>query len=289
MFGGKGGYSLSDIAAVTGNNQSNGWGDGDGWWIIILLLFAFGGWGNGNGFGNNGGGTVREEISYGFDMNGLESGVRGIQQGLCDGFYAVNTGMLNGFSGVQSALCQGFSGVNAGVAQGTTDVIQSINAGTVAGMQNTNAITAQLNAMSADNAACCCDLKSAIASGFCDVNYNMATQANATQRAIADSTRDIIESNNAGTRAILDFLTQDKIAALTAENQTLKFAASQANQNVALGAMMDANTAEILRRTAPIPVPAYLTCPPYGIPQHYGFNYGYGNTGCCTPNPCCCN
>ena len=262
-----GGYSLSDIAAVTGNNRSGSgsWGDGDGWWIILLLLFAVGGWGNGNGFGNNGG-TVREEISYGFDMNGLENGIRGIQQGLCDGFYAMNTGMLNGFANVQSTLCQGFSGVNAGAAQNTTDIIQSINADTVAGMQNTNAITAQLNAMSADNAACCCDLKSAIASGFCDVNYNMATQANATQRAIADSTRDIIDSNTAGTRAILDFLTQDKIATLTAENQSLKFAASQAAQN-----------AYLVSELRPCPVPAYTVPNPYCCTDNYTrYSYGCG-------------
>ena len=83
-------YSLSDIAAVTGGygNRSDGdmFGDNNGWWIILLFLLF--GWGNGNGFGGNGNGTVREEISYGFDMNGLENGVRGIQQGLCDGFYA---------------------------------------------------------------------------------------------------------------------------------------------------------------------------------------------------------
>ena len=42
------GYSLSDIAAVTGGNRS-GMFDGDnGWWIILLFLFA--GWG-GRGFG----------------------------------------------------------------------------------------------------------------------------------------------------------------------------------------------------------------------------------------------
>ena len=43
MFNGKGaGYSLSDIAAVTGTNRSNGgFGDGDGaWWILILFLLA---------------------------------------------------------------------------------------------------------------------------------------------------------------------------------------------------------------------------------------------------------
>ena len=29
--------SLSDIAAVTGNDRDGGWG-GNGWWIIIILL-----------------------------------------------------------------------------------------------------------------------------------------------------------------------------------------------------------------------------------------------------------
>ena len=41
------GYSLSDIAAVTGENGFNG--NGGAWWIIILFLFCFMGWG-GNGF-----------------------------------------------------------------------------------------------------------------------------------------------------------------------------------------------------------------------------------------------
>ena len=261
-----GGYSLSDIAAVTGNRSGSGsWGDGDGWWIILLLLFAVGGWGNGNGFGNNGG-TVREEISYGFDMNGLENGVRGIQQGLCDGFYAMNTGMLNGFANVQSTLCQGFSGVNAGAAQNTTDIIQSINADTIANMQNTNAIKAQLVDMAAANAACCCETQRAIERGFCDVAYASATQANATQRAIADSTRDILDSNNANTRAILDFLTQDKIATLTAENQSLKFAASQAAQN-----------AYLVGELRPCPVPAYTVPNPYCCTDNYTrYSYGCG-------------
>ena len=54
-------------------------------------------------------------------------------------------------------------------------------------------------------------------------------------------------------------------------------AASQANQNLALGAMMDANTAEILRRVAPTPVPAYPVCAPFG----QGYGYGFGrDSGC---------
>ena len=255
MFNTNGGYSLSDIAAVSGNNGRNGAGFGeDAWWIIILLLC---GWGNG-GFGFGGGrgeGTTREEISYGFDMNGLENGIRGIQQGLCDGFYAVNTGMLTGFNGVQSALCQGFSGVNDAITQSTIADMQS-DFGLQTAINNaTVGITAQLTNMAADNAACCCELKT----------------------AIANNTRDIIESNNAGVRSILDFLTQDKIATLTAENQSLKFAASQTAQNAFITANQEAQTAELVRRLAdPCPIPAYVVPNPNCC---YNANVTFG-TGC---------
>lgn len=228
------GYSLADIAAATGRNGSNdGFGD-NGWWIILLFLFT--GFGR-NGWGGGGAGTTREEISYGFDMNGLENGIRGIQQGLCDGFYAMNTGMLNGFNGVQSTLCQGFAGIN-----------QSITADTIANMQHTNLLENQVQAVSTQLASCCCDIRSDVTKGFADLGYALATQECATRQAITDSTREIVANNQAGVRAILDFLTQDKIAALTAENQTLKFAASQQAQNAYLvNALKD-----------PCPVPAYV-------------------------------
>lgn len=260
MFNTSNGYSLSDIAAVTdgGRNNDGLFGD-NGWWIILLFLFAGNGWGGGFGGGNRGGTTTREEISYGFDMNGLENSVRGIQQGLCDGFYAMNTGMLTGFNGVQSALCQGFAGVNAGINGAATDIIQTINADTVANMQNTTAINANINGLSHQLADCCCTTKFELAKGFGDIGYALATQACDTRRAIADSTRDIIDSNNAGVRSILDFLTQDKIANLTAENQTLKFAASQAAQNAFITANQEAQTAELIRRLGrDCPVPAYI-------------------------------
>ena len=142
--------------------------------IICLdaLLFGFGN----NGWGNNGGGSVREEVAYGFDMNGLENGVRGIQQGLCDGFYAMNSGMLNGFAGVQSTLCQGFAGINSGATSNTNAIISALNADTIANMQNTNALAAQLHGMAADNAACCCATQTAIREGFGNLNYNLASQ-----------------------------------------------------------------------------------------------------------------
>lgn len=273
MFNGSyGGYSLADIAAATGGNgNGNGnWGDGGAWWIIILFLFCFAGWGNGNGggfWGGNGGSTTREEISYGFDMNGLESGIRGIQQGLCDGFYAQNSSLLNGFNSLQNAinasdaalqatLCQGFNGVNTAMLQGFN--------GVQAQMAN-DALVAQ---------QCCCETQNLINSNFANLNYNLATQGCDTRRAIADSSRDIIDSQNAGTRQILDFLTQDKIATLTSENQALKFAASQASQN-----------AYLVNELGPkCPIPAYPVPSPYtayALPiatTTYGFGCGCATT-----------
>ena len=235
------GYSLADIAAATGRNN-DGFG-GDGWWIILLFLFMGFGWGGrGYGAGIGGGTTTREEISYGFDMNGLENGIRGIQQGLCDGFYAANTSMLNGFAGVQNSLTQGFAGINS-----------AITADTIANMQHTNLLENSVQAIGTQLSTCCCDLKTEIGRGFADLGYALATQECATRQAISDSTRDIIASNEAGTRAILDFLTQDKIASLTAENQTLKFAASQQAQNAYL-------VGELGQKA---PVPAYVVPSPY--------------------------
>ena len=249
MFNSNTGYSLSDIAAVSGNNNDD-WGGDGAWWIILLFMFA-GGWGGRCGFGGGGNGVcaTQEDVRSAVDQQTLISKLDNQTYGIADGFYALNNTIVNGFHGVDNAICtlgyqnqQGFNGISHQISD------------------------------------CCCETQRAIERGFCDVNYNMATQACDTRRAIADSTRDIIDSQNAGTRAILDFLTQDKIASLQAENQTLKFAASQANQNIALGAMMDANTAEILRRVAPTPVPAYPVCNP-NIQFGWG-GYGFNNCGC---------
>ena len=217
------GYSLADIAAATGNNRSNDCFGGDGaWWIILLFLFA-GGWGNG-GFGGFGGnGSARDSIAYSFDFNGLDNGIRALSNGLCDGFYEINTGLLSGFGTTQNQMAQGFSGLNTQYLIGTNAIQQAINADTVAGMQNTNTLLAKLCGMSADSAACCCETQRQIERGFAEVNYNLATQECQTRQAIADAAK-----------GITDFLTQDKISTLTAENQALKFAASQQAQNAYL-------------------------------------------------------
>lgn len=96
----------------------------------------------------------------------------------------------------------------------------------------------QLNNMAAEQAKCCCE----------------------SRFQAEKNTRDIIENANCNTRAILDFLTQDKISALQAENQTLKLAASQSAQNNYL-----------LSQLRPDPIPAYVVQNP---------NCCYNSCGC---------
>ena len=109
----------------------------------------------------------------------------------------------------------------------------------------------------------------------------MATQACDTRRAIADTTRDIIENQNNNTRSILDFLVQDKLSTLQSENQALKFAASQAEQNAFITANQSAQTAELIRRLgADCPIPAYVVPNPnccYDYTVVRNVNNGY----CC--------
>ena len=239
MFNGKG-YNLSDIAAVTrGNGDNNGlWGGDGAWWIILLFLFA-GGWGNGGGWGGGGNVGTSREISYGFDMNNLENGIRGLEHGICDGFYEMNNALLTGFGNV---------------AMGN--------------MQNTNTITSQLSNMAAQSAACCCETQRLIERGLCEVNYNILTQSNGINTGIATAARDIIENNNNGIRSILDFLTQDKISTLQAENQALRLTASQQAQNAFL----------IDQLGTKAPVPAYVVANPYA---------SYGGCGSTYFSTCC--
>ena len=232
-----GGYNLSDIAAVTRGNEDGFFGGNSGWWIILLFLFGFGGggFGWGNGAGNE---NVRDAVAYGFDINNLENGVRGLEHGICDGFYDMNTSLLTGFGNI---------------AMGN--------------MQNTNAITSQLSNMAATQAQCCCETQRLLERGLCEVNYNILTQSNATNTNIASAARDIIENNNNGVRSILDFLTQDKIATLTAENQALRLTASQQAQNAFL----------IDQLGTKAPIPAYVVANPYAS---YGGTYFNAGCGC---------
>ena len=243
--------SVPLVASVDGGSNNNGWGN-DGWgWIWIILIFAIFGYG-GFGFGGNGmNGGMGSDIQRGFDTSNIVGKLDGISNGLCDGFYAVNNSMLTGFNGINTNIMQTGYGIQ-----------QAINADTIANMQNTNALQSQL-------ANCCCETREAIQG----VRYDMAQDTCALQNTMNTNTRDIIESQNAGTRAILDYLCNEKISSLQAENNDLRRAASQDRQSALLTTQMAAQTQQIINAVNPAPIPAYSVPNPN---VYYGCNSGCG-------------
>lgn len=243
--------SVPLVANIDGNGNNNGWGAEGSWLWFIIVIFAIFGWGGfGNGFGGNGmNGGVGSEIQRGFDNQAVVSKLDGITNGLCDGFYAVQNGM---------------NGINTNILQTGYGIQQAINADTVANMRNTNALQAQL-------ANCCCETREAIQG----INYNLATNTCALQNTMNNNTRDIIDSQQAGTRAILDYLCNEKISSLQAENSDLRRAASQDRQSALLTTQMAAQTQQIINAVNPSAIPAYV------VPNPNAYAYGCGcNTGC---------
>lgn len=270
-----GGLSVADALALSRNSNccndgNNGMWGGDGFWVIFLFfLLACGGWNNNGGWGGNAGTggsgfqgwATRADINDGFALNNIQSGINGITQGICDSTYALNNAITNGFSNMQLALMQGLNGVNS-----------------------------QLSSLGYQMQDCCCQAQRAIDG----VNYNMSQSFCNLQNAMNNNVRDIIDNQNAGTQAIMSYLQQKENADLRAENQSLKFQASQSEQNAFITANQSAQTAELIRRLgADCPIPAYVVPNPnccYGNPigVGYGYNgYSYNGCGCGNNNGCC--
>lgn len=283
--------SVADVMALQNRdncccNNGNGYGWGNGWggdggWIFLLfiLLIAGRGWGGfGNGFGGGFGGfasdfqgvATRADINSGFAFNDLQRSVQAIQNGISDSTYALNNSILNGFHGVDNAVCQlgyqtqqGFNGLSSQLAQCCCNTERSIDG------VNYNLATQS------------CDTRSAIK----DLGYNVATlgcniiqnQHNDTDRVIAKLNE--MESNRK----------DEKIAYLTSENNSLKFRASQSEQNAFITANQAAQTAELIRRLGrDCPVPAYVVPNPnccYDNFRNWGF---FNNNGCGCNNNCGC-
>ena len=217
-----------------GNN--NGFGFGNGWEGIIGLLVVAGlfggGWGNGFGFGGIRGSNfaTQADLSAGFANSEIMSDLNDIILGQASMQNFIN----QGFAGLNNTITTGFAGVN--------------NAVCTLGYQN----QAGFNAISREIADCCCttqrnidSLRYDMSKGFCDV----------------------VRAGQDNTRAILDYLTTEKISSLQAENSGLKAQISN-----------DRQTRTLLDELKPCPSAAYIVpnpncCYNYGV---YPVNNGCG-------------
>lgn len=255
---GENNLSAADVAAVMNGNHggfsNSGFGGDGAWWMLILFLFAImGGW------GNNGNNSATQFVPW---MMGNQTGV---QQGFDQ------AAVMGGLNGIQASVSNGFANAEISRCNAQTNILQALNANQMASMQNTNTL-----AMSLQN--CCCENRA----GLADLKYTVATENCADRAAVSDGIRDVIAAGNANTQAILDKLcaleldgVKQRNADLLAENTSLKFANSQTAQTAAIEASQAAQTANLLSRLAPNPIPAYAVQNP-----NCCTNVGWNNCGC---------
>lgn len=234
------GYYEGDFYPVcsSGNNSNNGFGNGWGDLAALIVVAGLFGWGNGGfgiGGGNRGGACATQaDLSAGFANSEIMSDLNSIINALTQGFAGINTAVANATSTLGFNMAQGFHGVDNAVCT----LGYNLQSG--------------FNALGHQISDCCCtqsrnidSLRYEMAKGFCDI-----------ARAGQDNTR-----------AILDYLSGEKIASLQAENAGLKAQISNDKQSAYL----------ISQLKEPCPIPAYITpnpncCYNYGVyPVNNGF------------------
>lgn len=232
--------SPADVVALTNRNNDGMFGGNGAWWIIILFLFAFVGWG-GNGWGGNGNSGAADNYV-------LASDFATVQRMISDATNSLERRLDN----TQNGLC------DLGYTQA-----QLINGVQVGQMQQGYETRIAVNGVGQKLSDCCCDIKQEIAGvnnglgraierGFCDTNYNLQAQHNATMIAI----------DKVGDR-VIDYLNSTRMQDLQAENQALRLAASQQAQNNYLVSTL-----------RPTPVPSYQVQNPYCCNNGYGCGCG---------------
>lgn len=265
-----------DPAALLAMMNNNGMGGNGGWWWIwiILLFFCWGG--NGFGFGNRNAGALASELNTDANTNLLMQAINGNK----DAISTLSTTLNCDINSVQTAL----NTINTGVSQIACDT-------KLASCEVINAITSGNASLASQLASCCCDVRSSIA----DVNNNITKMGYESQLSTCNQTNTLQNAITSGFNALMadnatkfnivgskiDAQTQiinDKFCQLEMREMQNKIdSLRQENNQLALSASQQAQTANIVNQLKPIPVPAYLTCNPYGCNGGFGYGYGYND------------
>ena len=197
------GAGVVPVMDIGNNHHGYGYGDGFGcggsmWFMWIFVIFALMG-GGGFGWGNRGmdGALTRNELAAGFDAQDIKSGIRGIQNGLCDGFYAQNTNTLQGFGNMGRDILESRYQLGSAIAE--------------------NRFAAQ---------QCCCETNRNIDAVRAE-NYKNTCEITTAIHAEGEATRALINQN---TMQAL----RDKLADRDRDLQTANFQLSQQAQSANL-------------------------------------------------------
>ena len=283
-----------------GNGGMGGFGYGGDFWLILILLFAFGGWGNGfgGGFGGgqlgydfpwllNGQQGINANTNAGFNQAATAGAISALQNSVTSGFGDVQLGI----AGVNQNICQTGNAITGAISNGFANAETSANARQIANMQtafaNQTAMNQGFNGVQTQIAQSGYNTSS----GLADVKYAIATEECATRNASAVNTRDIIDSQNKGTQAILDKLcaleldgVKGQLAQAQRENvglqNQLNMAAlreSQTAQNAFISQGFANEVDQLYNRLNNCPVP---TTPVYGRTPIFTCNNNSCGCGC---------
>lgn len=285
------GFDPAALMAMMNNGNGMFGGNGGWWWIFIIVLFwMWGGWG-GNGFGRGNQAETNSDFARLAAMGNQNNNTDLLMQAINGNKDAINTLSTNlncDVKSIDNALCSiqnaigkvggevGFSAervINA-VNAGDCNVIKAISDCCCTTQRSIDSVNLNLTQMNADNRLSICQqtntLQNAITSGFCNLSSENATRFNILGAKIDAQTQII---NDKFCQLEMREM-QNKIDSLREDKAALQLSASQ-----------QAQTANIVSQIRPCPVPAYLTCNPYGCNgglngYGYGYPYGYGDSCC---------
>lgn len=262
---------------VPSGGNGGGWGNsfgGDGAWWLLVLLFALGGNGWGGGYGNNGAApyimnnNTDNAVQRGFDQQAVMNGINGLTTGI---------------SGVQQSICNSTGNIVGAINNGFSNAEISANGRQMSNMQQMFNLQSQLS-------QCCCDNRLATAQ-----LGSLVQSENCNDRQVfSDGVRDILVNQTANTQRLVDTTTSavqgvydklcqlelnakdDKIADLQRQLTIAQFDASQNGQTATIQAGQRALANEVEQYILPTARPAYIVQNPNCCP-----NYGWNNGGCC--------
>lgn len=197
---------------------------------------------------------LSKEISDTYNMTDRK--FDSITNGICSLGYQE----LQNINSVNSNLSNGFYNVTNAITTNGYETRNAITQDTIANMQNTNALQTNLS-------SCCCKLENQLAEN----RYQNAQNINAlnnsvnagfvgVQQSMCLNTRDIISSQENGTREILKALCDDK---LERKNEQIAMLQTQLN-NAELRASQEQQSNYLLNELKPCPKPAFISCNPWG-------------------------
>ena len=281
------GNSIVPTVDLCGNNNG-AWGGNMGEWILGII--ALGMLGNGGMFGGFGGGNEMA-FMYPWIANGQQEIMTNTNNGF-DTLHLSNQveGIRDSLSDISNSICSSTASINSNVSNGFySSEIAAANRQMANMNQNFNNQIATLqgfNGLQKSLDQCCCENRLA----SCQTQNAIISEAANTRFADANNTRDIIESANRNSQAILDKFCQleldnvkaqleaknDLIDQLRQENLYARGQASQVQQTADIRAGQ-ATTANLLvseLRSCPIP-----SQPVYGNQPIFTCN-GNGGCGC---------